>query len=252
MEANPTIKQLILHADSGDHKAQAILSLAYFAGHGVEMDLGKAYAYLKQAAEDTYEINATYKAAREKNIPAGYYGLALMWYNGWGVPLSIPKYAENLAQAAALGYSRAQLVLGLDYQWNSKGVKKDLKQSEYWLKLALESSEIDAHLHLHHLYSDPDFLDEAKALFHLQSAAQQNDGMAQLLLGRMHLSGENVPQDDVEATMWFILAKKHNHWKIEEVEEMQQKLSGPDWEKAVQRSEEWLDEFYHHPEGVHP
>ena len=52
-----TIEQLITEADLGNHTAQAQLSLEYFIGKTIPIDLSKALKYLELASNDFYSLN---------------------------------------------------------------------------------------------------------------------------------------------------------------------------------------------------
>ena len=238
------IEELTILADSGDHAAQAKLSIEFMIGKSVDYNLGKALDYLEKAAEDIYTINSFYKSEREKNIPEAYFGLAMMWKHGWGVPESIERYSENIKSAANLGFARAQYLLGLDYQSNIYGVKQDLHNSEFWLLKSLESGITDAHLQLYHLYSAKNELYNIdKAIVHLRKSAESNDGMGQIYLGRHYLNGNPDSKGKIEAAMWFILAKKHNRWDVKEVDIIKEKLIQKDWDEAIRQADNWLDRF---------
>ncbi len=240
---NLTIDQLIVEADSRNHYAQAQLSLEYFIGNQCPRDLGKAFKYLELSSKDYYAVNMCYKTARESGEPAAYFGIAMMWKHGWGVPESIEMYSKNIILAANLGYPRAQLLLGLNYKMNIYGVQEDLTQSEYWLKKAVESDVDDAHIHLFHLYIHESIYDKEKANYHLLTAGNLNDGMAQIYLGRHYNEGRIFNKDFIEATKWFILAEEHNHWKFNDLDELRETLTINEMDEAKQRVKDWKMKF---------
>lgn len=240
-----TIDKLILEADSGNPVAQAELSLAYFVGERVERNLARANNYLELASRDFAVVNRCFKAAREAGIPGAYFGIAMMWKYGWGVPESVKQYSVNLLKAAELGYPRAQLLLGLDYKMDIFGVKKDLEKSEFWLTKAVTSGVSDAHLHLFHLYMDEAKHDSKKALFHLVSACNANEGLAQIYLGRLYLKGDLVGTDKIEAAKWFLLAREHNHWRVNELDTLKESFSQNDWAEAQLKVAEWKNAHRH-------
>ena len=239
-----TIEQLIKEADSGNHIAQAQLSLEYLIGKTIPMDLGKAFGYMELASNDFDSLNVCFKASRDLGEPAAYFGIAMMWKHGWGVSESTEEYSKNLIKAAELGYPRAQMLLGLDYKMDVFGVKKDLEKSEFWLNKAGESGINDAHIHLFHLYMDGDMKNDEKAVFHLLKAGDSNDGMAQIYLGRNYLEGALFDFDKIEAAKWFILARAHNHWKVNEIDRLKESLSQNEWNEAEERVKEWNKAHY--------
>ena len=167
----------------------------------------------------------------------------MMWKHGWGVPKSTEQYSKNLIKAAELGYPQAQLLLGLDYKMNIFGVEKDLDRSELWLIKAIESGIDKAHIHLFHLYIDENKKDNEKAVFHLLKAGEANDGMAQIYLGRNYLEGDLFQTDKIEAAKWFILAKAHNHWDVNEVNILRESFSQNEWDEAESRVQEWKKNY---------
>ena len=238
-----SIPELIKAADGGNHVAQAELSLAYFTGDGVEVDLGKAFDYLERSSEDFAAINICFKAAREAGIPEASYAIAMMWKFGWGVPESKEQYAVNLQRCAEQGFPRGQMLLGLDYGSGFQFVDKDVEQSAYWLHRAVESGLTEAHIHLFHLYApDGELEDETKALFHLQAGAEDHHGINHIYLGDCYHKGELVPQDNVKAMTSMMLARTHHHWKVERLFELKAETTDAEWAAAEAAATAWLKE----------
>lgn len=240
------IHELICEANNGNHHAQAQLSLEYLIGKKCSKDLVQAFKYLELASQDYYILNMCFKTARVSGEPAAYFGIAMMWKHCWGVPESIEMYSKNIILAANLGYPRAQLLLGLNYKMNIYGVQEDLTQSEYWLKKAVDSDVDDAHIHLFHLYIHESKYDKEKATYHLLTAGNLNDGMAQIYLGRHYLEGRIFNKDIVEATKWFILANEHDHWKFSDLEDIIKTITLDELNIAHQLVKEWKSKYIMH------
>jgi uncharacterized protein len=106
------------------------------------------------------------------------------------------------------GLAVAQFNLGLMYA-NGQGVSKDETEAMKWYRLAADQGRSDAQYQLGHLSYQQNNYAEAAKWFRL--AADQGRPDAQSNLGVMYAEGEGVPQDDVQALMWFILAAELNH-----------------------------------------
>jgi len=106
------------------------------------------------------------------------------------------------------GLAIAQFNVGLMYD-KGQGVSKDEVQAMKWYRLAADQGRSDAQYQLGHLYYKQDNYAEAAKWFHL--AADQGRADAQSNLGLMYAEGEGVPQDFVQALMWFTLSAAQHH-----------------------------------------
>jgi TPR repeat protein len=106
------------------------------------------------------------------------------------------------------GIAIAQFNVGLLYD-GGRGVSKDDGQAMKWYRLAADQGRSDAQYQLGHLYYRQNNYTEAARWFHL--AADQGRADAQSNLGSMYAEGEGVPQDFVQALMWFTLSAAQNH-----------------------------------------
>jgi uncharacterized protein len=106
------------------------------------------------------------------------------------------------------GLAVAQFNVGLMYD-NGQGISKDEVQAMKWYRLAADQGRPDAQYQLGHLYYKQDNYAEAAKWFHL--AADQGRADAQSNLGLMYAEGESVPQDFVQALMWFTLSAAQHH-----------------------------------------
>ncbi len=89
-------------------------------------------------------------------------------------------------KAAEQGYAKAQYNLGGMYD-KGQGVPQDDAEAVKWYRKAAEQGD-------------------AEAGRWWRKAAEQGDATAQLSLGLMYGMGQGVPQDYVQAHMWFNLA----------------------------------------------
>ena len=80
--------------------------------------------------------------------------------------------SADLEVLAEKGSAMAQRVVGKRYAMGARGLNQDMKKAVYWL----------------------------------QKAADRGDGEAQYMLGVIYSQGTGIPQDWVQAYMWFSLA----------------------------------------------
>ncbi len=106
------------------------------------------------------------------------------------------------------GLAIAQFNVGLMYD-KGQGVSKDEVQAMKWYRLAADQGRSDAQYQLGHLCYKQNNYAEAAKWFHL--AADQGRADAQSNLGAMYAEGEGVPQDLVQALMWFTLSAAQHH-----------------------------------------
>ena len=106
------------------------------------------------------------------------------------------------------GLAIAQFNVGLMYD-NGQGVTKDEIQAMKWYRLAADQGRSDAQYQLGHLNYKQNNYAEAAKWFHL--ASDQGRADAQSNLGSMYAEGDGVPQDFVQALMWFTLSAAQNH-----------------------------------------
>ncbi len=120
-------------------------------------------------------------------------------------------YATALTEFRPLaqqGDPRAQYHLGVIYS-NAQGVAQDYAEALYWYRLAAEQGYADAQYNLGGMYLDA--RDYAEAGRWYRQAAEQGDVRAQFRLSVMYREGQGVPQDYVQAHLWFSLAAAQGH-----------------------------------------
>ena len=84
--------------------------------------------------------------------------------------------------------------------------------------------------------------DYAEALRWWRLAAEQGNAAAQYSLGAIYADGRGVPQDYVEAHMWFNLAGTHNYEDARTIRDRVAKEMTPaDISKAQALAREWLE-----------
>jgi len=119
----------------------------------------------------------------------------------------------NLRSLANRGDLDSQFQLGSLYFVGKP--QKDLKQAEYWWKLAADKGHAMAAVSLAYLYTgrdNPDFNNPQQMLKYLNQSAASGNPMAQHILGNLYLSGQQgVPQDANQARRLFTSACQQNY-----------------------------------------
>lgn len=87
---------------------------------------------------------------------------------------------------------------------------KDIDKAVYWLKKASAQGHSESSFQLAYIYSGyvaPGYKDSQMMVLHLQTAAEQGEGMAQSMLANMYAAGMNgLPKSLEKAVYWFRLA----------------------------------------------
>lgn len=111
----------------------------------------------------------------------------------------------NLRSQANRGDLDSQFQLGSLYFVGKP--HKDLKQAEYWWKLAADKGHAMAAVSLAYLYTgrdNPDFNNPQLMLKYLNQSAAGGNPMAQHILGNLYLKGaQGVPRDPIQAKALF-------------------------------------------------
>jgi hypothetical protein len=149
--------------------------------------------------------------AEQGNVTAQY-NLGVMYAKGRGVPQDDAEAVKWYRLAAEQGNVTAQYNLGVMYA-KGRGVPQDYVQAYVWFDLAAsrysasEAEDRDEAVHNRDVAASkmtPAQLAEAVKWYRL--AAQQGYALAQYNLGVMYAKGRGVPQDYVQAYVWFDLA----------------------------------------------
>jgi TPR repeat protein len=134
--------------------------------------------------------------------------MGVMYESGRGVPADQVESVRWFRKAADQGEPGAQFKLGVKYTMGS-GVPQDKKEAVRWLRMAAEQDDTDAQLFLAWAYPDsrPSANElAAQRVSRLREAAERGLASAQGSLGELYRDGKGVPQDYVQAHLWFNLA----------------------------------------------
>lgn len=117
------VKSLALR---GNPEAQSILGTMYANGQGVPVNLAKAFAWTRKAAE--------------KGFANAQYNLGIMYDNGVGVSQNYKEAAVWYGKAARKNVTEAQYNLGSMY-YDGQGVNKDYVQAYFWISLSADAGD---------------------------------------------------------------------------------------------------------------
>ena len=204
-------------AEQGNADAQYNLGVMYREGLGVSQDYAEALKWNRKAVEQGDAL--------------AQHNLGNMYQHGQGVPQDYNAAAKWYREAAEQGFAPAQYNLGFMYNFGW-GLPQDDAEAMKWYRKAAEQGFADAQFRLGYMYAlgsvyalfSADLFnneealqsagrdvpqDHAEALKWYLKAADQGYAPAQHNLGVMYQHGTGVPQDDIQAHLWFNLAAIH-------------------------------------------
>jgi TPR repeat protein len=149
----------------------------------------------------------------EQGVADDQYALGFMYENGRGVPQDYAEAAKWYRKAADQGVAGAQYNLGIMYV-RGQGVPQDYAEALTYVRRSANQGFAPAQFFLGFLYRSGRELygpsvppqDYAWALHWFRKAADQGNSSAMSNLGFMYRDGEGVPQDYVQAHVWYNLA----------------------------------------------
>lgn len=230
-------KQLILFqkrrvkAIKGDVVAQLNLGLMYARGEGIPKNYEVAAKWLSKPAEQghvqaqfalgeiyaeggdgvprNYEKAAAwYLKAAEQGDAVAQHKIGVMYAEGSGIRYNAFEAEKWLRKAAERGDAKLQFNLGERYA-NGQGVPHSAKEAEKWYRTAAAQGDANMQFFLGRLYREPGEVvtqDREEAVVWFDRAAEQGHAAAKLNLGVMHLNGEGIQVDMVQAHKWLTLA----------------------------------------------
>ncbi len=229
----PALRSL---ADQGQPKAQTDLGLLMAKGTGVPKDYAAAVPLFERAAAQGYARAEYFNGVMHER---GWgvtrdYGAALDWYRRaaeqnyapaqialarfYGVGITVPRDTAQrnkwLLRAADLGSPLAQTTLGNIYR-RGDGVPTDMAAAAQWYQRAAKRDFPPAEVQLAFMYQHGAGVpkDLTTALQLLRRAAGKHNAVAhnavaiaQNAIGTFYENGWAVPQDYVQARIWYQLA----------------------------------------------
>ena len=157
--------------------------------------------YAKAAvASGAKRVMLLQKAADAGSLDA-MYDLSDCYWDGEGVDKNMPLAIKWATKAADAGHVRAQAALGAIYFQGMEGLDQNYALSEKYLLMAADKDHTEAQAFLAMLYVGMEEYD--KAIVWARKAAQINQSLAELVLGRIYDEGLGVEVDHVEGLKWF-------------------------------------------------
>lgn len=257
---NKAEKWFRLAAEQNLGQAQKYLGEMYLRGCGVDINLDEAERWYKLAIENgdnsAKEGLDEIKAIKDKETkfqrclsaakegdPEAQYKLAHEYHYGDEI--------EWYRSAAEQGHCEAQYGLGKFYMHGSKGLKKDMRESEKWFRLSAEQGHAIAQYYMGEIYRcglgvKRDYGEAAK--WHKLSADQTiTESMRSIskrwhrsfiaesryLLGYMYEAGYGVEKNIEEALLWYkSSADEYNQSAMRRI--AQEKYKKAEYEEAYQ------------------
>ena len=152
------------------------------------------------AASGAKRVMLLQKAADAGSLEA-MYDLSDCYYDGEGVEKNMPLAIKWITKAADAGYVKAQTALGATYFQGMEGLDQNYALSEKYFLLAAQKDNSEAQAALSLLYIEME--EYAKSMLWARKAAQMEQPMAFLALGRIYDEGLGVDVDHKEGLKWF-------------------------------------------------
>lgn len=180
-------------------QGQYMYGVALNDGFGVEKNIEEAIKWITKAAESDY--------------PEAVYYLGKEYLNGTKIPQDTQKALHYLNKAVELGDKDAIIGLAKIYFFG-QGVEVDIEKGMSYYTTAAIKGDPDAQYILGNLYFGEDervAKDIPRSLFWLEQAASRNHPDALSSLGRIHMSGEYLPEDIDKALNYIYQAAIRKH-----------------------------------------
>ncbi len=216
--AQQTVDELRALAELGDAEAQFVLGVWHADGRGVLRDDGEAVRWYRLAADQGYDLAQA--------------GLGLMYANGRSVPqddveahlwlnLAAMQGLSGLTGALIDGRSRHFDVTALDAvaeRMTADQLAEARRRTRDWTN--------------------------ARRVRVYRLAADQGDATAQFDLGLLYERGRGVPQDYVEAHIWFNLAAAQSSGEdrdnsVKFRDNIAERMTAEQIAEAQRRAQEW-------------
>jgi TPR repeat protein len=181
-------------AEGGDARAQVLLGRMYRDARNPEHNPAEALAWFERAAD------AGSAEAR--------YWVGVMQSAGEGTEKNPAQALESWRRSAEAGHGPALGALAVAYATGA-GTEKDLTEAVRWARLGAQKNEMHSQAVLGRAYllGAGGLPRDMREFVHwTRRAAVQGERAAQATLGRAYIDGVGVPQDYVQAHMWFNLA----------------------------------------------
>ena len=257
-------------AEKGHAKAQLLLGILHYQGHGVEKSIDQAVDWIKQAVEqgllaaqvvlseiyvDTKQndlaIQMLQKAA-ERGHSLSQIFLALYYETGvpW-LPRDEAKGFEWLLKAAeagepfAMGQVADRYRLGVEVTLDGAAVMPDIVEAIRWAFAAAERNDPVGQYLLGDIYTyqfgSSHFTNPEKGIVWYRRAAEQGHLVAQHELAGSYRHGHGVSKDLVTAYMWAKLAGR-NVLFGHHIRKLASEMTPEQVAEGEKRAREWLEQ----------
>ena len=152
------------------------------------------------AASGIKRVMLLQKAAEAGCLDA-MYDLGDCFWDGEGVDKNIELSVKWMQKAADLGHLSAQTALGVAFFHGIEGLDQNYALSEKYLLMAAEREDMMAQAALSSLYFQIE--EYQKSLVWARKAAQKEQPMACMVLGRLYDEGLGIEVDHLEGLKWF-------------------------------------------------
>ena len=174
-------------AKSNNTNAQLNVAMMYRTGTGVAKDPVQAAHWLIEVANKAHDTELEYAVGK-------------LYWDGSGVRKDHAIAANWFQKAAKKGHADSQIQLGFMF-YEGDGVAKDYEQAINWLSIPAEKGDIEAQRNLGAIYVNETNAPMSYVWF--RKAAEQGDGLSELIVGQMLSSGTGVATNNQEAVLWF-------------------------------------------------
>ena len=174
-----------------------------------ENQLGRLYEAGKFFAKDEQKAFEYYQAAAEKNNLYAQGNLGAMYYNGQHVSRDLEKARYWLSKGAENGDLKSQENLSLMYFRGRIGGAPNYAEFIKWAGMAANQGSVNSMMALGEFYREgaegfpPDF---KKSAHYIRLAALKKHPKAQYLFANMYENGRGVPQDYIQAYVYYKLS----------------------------------------------
>jgi len=153
------------------------------------------------------------RGAADQGRPEAQTELALAYLGGRGVTRDPATAAQLFDKAAAQGFARAQYFSGEMHERGLGGIPRSYEDAVLWYRRAAEQNDPLAQLALGRLYARGLGVprDLAQSATWYRRAAEQGNPVAQFAFGQACLRGAGVPKNTAAGVQWVRLAAERNY-----------------------------------------
>jgi uncharacterized protein len=171
--------RLFTKAIKGDPEAAYQMGQHYQAGVYVNRDPEKAMSFYEKAAD--------------AGSPEAMYQIGAMYYRGTDIERDMGQAVAWFKKAADKKFLVAYLTLGYLYLEPSVLMERDVKQAEYYYRLAADQGNIEGVAYLGRIHFLKDNF--SQAFLYLNRAAGEGNAVAKAHLAYLYLNGKGVGKD---------------------------------------------------------